>query len=60
MKSLKNIIKSTLSKDPFDVIFWGEPTSETFNDAVSTYLSSGRETKKQIEDRAYGKLNKNK
>ena len=60
MKSLKNIFKANLCKNSFDVIYWGDPTIKNFNDAVSIYLSSNREGKKDIEDRAYRKLNKQK
>ena len=60
MKSLKNIVKANLCRNSYDIIYWGEPTTENFNDAVSIYLSSNREGKKHIEDRAYRKLNKQK
>lgn len=60
MKSLKNLVKANLASDAYDIIFWGEPTTETFNDAVSAYVSASTVEKRAIEERAHRKLNKQK
>lgn len=30
MDKLKHIVKGKMAEDPYDVICWGKPTSETF------------------------------
>lgn len=60
MNQIKSIIKAGLAKDPLDVIFWGDPTEQTFKDALSIYKSGTMQNKREIEQRAYRKLQKYK
>lgn len=56
MNHLKSIVKAGLAKDPLDIIFWGDPTTQTFNQAFLVYKSGTMQDKREIEQRAYRKL----
>lgn len=60
MNQIKGILKANLAKDGVEVIFWGDPTLSTFQDALKIYQSSSLQTKSDIEQRAYRKLCKSK
>lgn len=60
MNIVKGIIKANLAKDPLDIVFWADPTENTFKEALLVYQSSSIERKKEIEARALRKLQKHK
>ena len=60
MENLKKAYKGSFAKSPFDVIFWGDPSTATFQEAISIYQSSGLQQKSEIQERILRKLNKDK
>lgn len=60
MDLVKGFIKANLAKDALDIIFWSDPNENTFKEALLIYQSSSAETKKEIEARAFRKLQKHK
>lgn len=45
MDKIKGVIKANLAKDPFDIIFWSDPSVRTYEEALSIYRSSSMNEK---------------
>lgn len=45
MNQIKGILKASLAKDPLDIIFWADPTANTFEEALIIYQSSSMQAK---------------
>lgn len=58
MNALKTILKSSLTSDPYDTVYWGDSSSTTFADCLKLYHSSSKNSRQAIKERLVKKLGK--
>lgn len=60
LNPLKRIVKSTLNRDPIEEVFWGSPTSDTYDKVLHNYTIMPNDYKQETVSRCLKKLSKPK